>query len=41
MLVESAAGLADRGFHVFPCLPSDKRPTVEDEAGFPGVGFAR
>jgi hypothetical protein len=29
VLAESAAGLASRGFHVFPCLPGEKRPAVD------------
>jgi hypothetical protein len=29
VLAESAAGLASRGFHVFPCLPGGKRPAVD------------
>jgi Bifunctional DNA primase/polymerase, N-terminal len=29
VLAESAARLASRGFHVFPCLPGDKRPAVD------------
>jgi hypothetical protein len=29
VLGECAAGLARRGFHVFPCLPGDKRPAVD------------